>query len=139
MHEDLHRTEQTKRSSDRSFGRVMAAAFLVIGVLPMVHEPYQPRWWALAIAVIFAAVTQWRPAALAPLNYVWLKFGLALHKIVSPVILALLFYTTVLPIGLLMRAFGKDPLRLKRDPSADSYWIVRNPPGPPPESMSQQF
>jgi len=139
MHEDFRRSERVKRSSDRSFGRVMAAAFVVVGVLPLVHEPYQPRWWALAIAAIFAVAAQWWPATLAPLNYVWLKFGLLLHKIVSPVILGLLFYTTVLPIGLLIRVFGKDPLHLRRDPAAQSYWIARDPPGPSPESMSQQF
>ena len=76
---------------------------------------------------------------LAPFNALWFRFGLLLHRVVSPVILALLFFTTVAPVGLLMRAFGKDPLRLKKDRAADSYWILREPPGPSPESMKQQF
>ena len=69
---------------------------------------------------------------LNPLNRIWLKFGLLLHRVVNPVIMALLFYGTVLPTGLIARAMGKDLLRLKREPNADSYWIVRAPPGPSP-------
>jgi hypothetical protein len=80
-----------------------------------------------------------RPAVLNPLNRVWLKFGLLLHKVVNPAIMALLFYGTVLPTGLIMRAMGKDLLRLKREPDAASYWIVRAPPGPAPETMKDQF
>ena len=117
----------------------MAVVFFLIGIVPLLHEPHRARWWSLGIAVIFAVIAQSWPVALAPLNLVWLKLGLLLHKIVSPVVLGLLFYTTVLPIGLVMRAFGKDPLRLRRDSAAESYWIVRNPPGPSSESMSQQF
>jgi hypothetical protein len=58
---------------------------------------------------------------------------------VSPVVLGIMFFLVVTPIGLLMRAFGKDPLRLRFDKSASSYWLDRTPPGPPPESLSDQF
>jgi hypothetical protein len=139
MHEDFSRAEKTKLSSNRSFGFVIGGAFLVIGVIPLLHAPYEPRWWAIAIAVIFAGLAQIRPDLLTPLNKLWLRFGLLLHKIVSPLILGLLFYTTVLPVGLLMRAFGKDPMRQRKDPNAVSYWVLREPPGPTPESMTQQF
>jgi hypothetical protein len=138
-HEDFGRAEKTKGSSDRSFGHVIGGAFLLIGLVPLLHAPHRPRWWAIAIAVAFAVFAQFRPELLAPLNRLWLRFGLLLHKIVSPVILGLLFYTTVLPVGLLMRAFGKDPLRLRPNPAAGSYWVLREPPGPSPESMTQQF
>ena len=60
-------------------------------------------------------------------------------KIMAPIIMGALLYLVVTPIGLLMRLFGKDPLRLKMDPSSKSYWIKRDPPGPAPESMSDQF
>jgi hypothetical protein len=139
MHEDFRRPEKIKRSSERSFGRVMAGAFLLIGLLPLLHEPYRARWWAVGVAVVFAAGAQWAPALLAPLNVLWLRFGLLLHKIISPVVLGLLFYSTVLPVGLLMRAFGKDPMRLRPDPAADSYWVSREPPGPSADSMTRQF
>jgi hypothetical protein len=78
-------------------------------------------------------------APLRPLNRAWLKLGLLLSKIVSPVVMMVLFYATVTPVGVLMRWAGKDPLRLRRDAAATSYWIPREPPGPAPNSMKQQF
>ena len=138
-HESFDRVEKVKRSSDRSFGFVIGAAFLLIGILPSLHAPHHPRWWAIAAAIFFAALAQWQPAVLAPLNKIWQRLGLLLHRIVSPVILGLLFYTTILPVGVLMRAFGNDPMRRKFDPSADSYWVLREPPGASSESMTQQF
>jgi Saxitoxin biosynthesis operon protein SxtJ len=138
-HEDFSRTDKLKGSSDRSFGLVIGAAFLLIGTLPLLHAPHQPRWWAIGVAIVLVALALSRPALLAPLNKVWQRLGLLLHRIVSPVILGLLFYTTILPVGALMRTFGKDPMRRKADPSADSYWVLREPPGPSPESMTQQF
>jgi len=77
-------------------------------------------------------------AALAPLNKWWTKLGLLLYRVVSPIVLGLLFYVTLTPIALVMRLLGKDPLRLRRDPDAASYWIDRSPP-PAPESMKNQF
>ena len=65
------------------------------------------------------------PAALAPLNRVWTRFGLLLHRIVSPVVLGVMFFVVVTPMGLVMRALGKDPLRLRFDREARSYWIDR--------------
>jgi hypothetical protein len=73
------------------------------------------------------------------LNRLWLKFGLLLYKVMNPLVLGLLFFVTITPIGLVMRAFGKDFLRMKMDRSAKSYWIDRAPPGPPPQSMKNQF
>ena len=68
-----------------------------------------------------------------------MKFGLLLAAIISPVMLGLVFYLCITPIGFLMRLFGKDPLRLRLEPEADTYWIRREPPGPPPESLKNQF
>jgi hypothetical protein len=76
---------------------------------------------------------------LAPLNRLWLKFGLLLHKVVSPIVLGVMFFLVITPIGLTMRAFGKNPLRLKLDKQSGSYWIERVPPGPAPESLKDQF
>jgi hypothetical protein len=67
-----------------------------------------------------------------------MRLGLLLHGIVNPVIMGLLFFGTILPTGLVMRLRGKDLLRLKRDPDANSYWIARTP-GPAPETMKDQF
>ena len=79
------------------------------------------------------------PKILSPLNRLWFRFGLLLHHIVNPVVMALLFFTTVTPMALIMRLLGKDPLRRKFDPEADSYWIPRQPAGPAPETMKNQF
>jgi hypothetical protein len=89
--------------------------------------------------VVFVVIAILKPALLAGLNRQWLKFGILLGKVVSPVALGVLFYGVVAPIGVLMRLTGKDPLRLKLDSSANSYWIPRKPPGPPPDSMNNQF
>lgn len=141
MHEDFSRQEKIQGSSDRSFGVVMAAFFAIVGLLPLLSwaHPYPPRWWSVAIAAAFAALAWLRPATLAPLNRLWLRLGLLLSKIVSPVILGLLFFVTITPIALLMRAVGKDPLRLRKNASASSYWISRDPPGPAPDTMKNQF
>lgn len=137
-HEAFERDEQIVAGSDRSFGLVMAGAFAVVSALNAWHAG---RVWpyTAGLAAVFLIAALARPAVLNPLNRIWLKFGLLLHKIVNPVIMALLFYGTVLPTGLIARAMGKDLLRLKREPDAASYWIVRAPPGPSPETMKDQF
>jgi Saxitoxin biosynthesis operon protein SxtJ len=137
-HEDFNRQEEIKPSSDRSFGLVIATSFLIVTFWPVIHaEPL--RWWALGMAAVFAVLALLWTAALAPINKLWTKLGVLLYRIVSPVVMALLFYVTVTPIALLMRMLGKDPLRLRRDPDATSYWIDRIPPGPAPETMKNQF
>jgi hypothetical protein len=84
-------------------------------------------------------VTVAAPNLLALPNRLWSRLGLLLNRIISPIALAFLFYVVVTPLGALMRAFGKDNLRLRRDDSDTSYWIKRNPPGPKPDSMNHQF
>jgi len=137
-HEDLSRDQEIEGSSDRSFGLVFTAVFLLIAIWPLFYRE-SPRWWAVALATVFAIIATWKPALLAGLNRLWLKLGLLLGKIVSPIALGILFYGVVAPIGLVMRLTGKDPLRLKLDSGANSYWILRKPPGPPPDSMTNQF
>jgi hypothetical protein len=137
-HESFSRDETMVAGSDRSFGIVMAAAFAVLTLLNGWHNGRV--WpWTGGLAALFLAAALLYPVALNPLNRMWLKFGLLLHKVVSPIVMGLLFYGTVLPTGLVMRAMGKDLLRLKRQPDAGSYWIVRQPPGPAPETMKDQF
>jgi hypothetical protein len=137
-HENFSREETVVAGSDRSFGLVMAGALATVSLLNGWHNGR--IWpWTSGIAALFLAASLLYPAVLNPLNRAWLKFGLLLHKVVNPLVMGLLFYGSVLPTGLVMRWLGKDPLRLKRDPRADSYWIVRRPPGPAPETMKDQF
>ena len=137
-HEVFSRDEKVVAGSDRSFGLVMAAAFAVVTLLNAWHAGR--LWpWTGGLAALFLAAGLLRPSLLHPLNLIWLRFGLLLHRVVNPIVMALVFYGTVLPTGLVMRMLGKDLLRLKRQPDADSYWIVRQPPGPSPETMKDQF
>jgi hypothetical protein len=112
--------------------------FALIAVWPL-KDGGELRLWAIAVAAAFAVAALAAPRALRPLNLLWFKFGMLLHHIVTPLVMGLLFFLTVTPVGLLMRATGKDPMRLKRDPAAASYWIDRTPPGPAPDSMKNQF
>jgi len=137
-HEDLSREQAVEGSSDRSFGLVFAVVFLLIAFWPLIHkEP--PHWWAVVVSAVFGAIALLRPALLGVLNRLWIKLGVLLGKLVSPIALGILFYGILTPIGTVVRLFGKDPLRLKLDSGADSYWILRKPPGPPPDSMTNQF
>ena len=137
-HEDLNREQHVEGSSDRAFGLVFAGVFFLIGSWPILHGE-SPRWWAMGIAVGIALVAVLKPGLLAPLNRFWLKLGLLLGRIVSPIALGILFYGAFAPIGLWLRLSGKDPLRLKRDRDSSSYWRPRKPAGPPPDSMTNQF
>jgi hypothetical protein len=139
MHEHTPRhTSQIQSSSDRSFGFVFAAVFLIIALYPLLHAA-GIRIWAVAVSGVFLLLAALVPQVLAPANRLWTKFGMLLHHIVSPIALGILFFLVVTPTGLLMRLFGKDPLRLRFDPAADSYWIKRDPPGPAADSLNNQF
>lgn len=138
LHEIDERQYQIKQSSDRSFGIVFTVLFALIGIWPLL-DATAPRWWAILIAVVLLVIAIFRPPILAPLNRAWTRFGLLLHGVVNPILMALMFYLAVTPIGLLMRLAGKDPLRTRFDDTAVSYWIHRDPPGPPPSSMKNQY
>ena len=138
FHEDFGREDGPKPGSERSFGIVFAVVFVLIGSWPLFDGgPF--RLWALAGAGIFLAAGLFFPTPLRPLNRLWFIFGMALHKVMSPLVMGLLFYLTVTPIALIMRIVGKDPLTRRFDPRAKSYWIERDPAGPAPETMRQQF
>ena len=137
-HEDFSRAHAVKASSNRSFGWVFTAVFAIIGLWPLLSSG-PLRWWSLILAVLFMVITVLAPALLALPNRLWLRFGLLLNRIISPVMLAFLFYAVVTPMGMIMRALGKDMLRLRRDDADASYWIKRDPPGPKPDSLNHQF
>lgn len=140
LHENYHRQQEIRGSSERNFGLVFATVFVLVGLAPLLHRPAEnPRLWALAIAAVFAVLAFFWTAPLKPLNRLWFRFGLLLHAIVNPLVMGALFYLVVAPIGLLMRVAGKDVLRLKRDKQAATYWIRRDPVGPAPDTMKNQF
>ena len=137
-HEDLNRTIRVETSSDRSFGVVFTVVFVLIGLYPLLFAS-TPHYWALAIAAVFLALALFKPALLAAPNRWWAAFGALLHRIVNPIILGIMFFIVVTPIGLLMRMLGKDLLRLQLQKNAGSYWIEREPPGPAADSFGDQF
>ena len=125
--------------SDRSFGLVFAGFFCAGGAAagdPRRAAALVGAWRRRRLRGCRAFIA---PRLLHPLNRVWFALGLLLHHVVNPVIMAVMFYGAILPMALLLRALGKDLLRLKREPAAASYWIAREPPAPAPRSMNKQF
>jgi hypothetical protein len=137
-HERLVVDEVVSGSSNRSFGFTFAIVFTIVALWPLVRGR-SVRGWALIAAAAFLLAALALPRVLAPLSQLWLKFGLFLHACISPIIMGLVFYTTVTPIGLVRRLLGQDPLRLRFDRGAVTYWIERHPPGPAPDTMPRQF
>ncbi len=138
MIENSARSEKIEGSSDRSFGLLFAAIFAGLALWPLIHGE-KVRFWVLAAGAAFMVLALAWPRALSWMNRGWMRFGLLLNGIVSPVAIGVVYYLTLVPMGLLMRAFGKRPLRLGFDRAAASYWIPREPPGPDPKSMNDQF
>jgi hypothetical protein len=115
-------TEKNK-STNRSFGIVFFIVFLIIGVYPILNEG-DARFWSLIISVIFLILGILNSKVLNPLNKLWFKFGIFLGKIFSPLIMGIIFFLVVTPIGLIMRFIGKDILNLKFN-NDKSYWVEK--------------
>ena len=111
-----------KPPTERATGLVFAAVAVIVAFLWR-NEPPTP-WWALGVAAVLAFVSLVAPALLKPLNLLWFKFGILLHRVVNPVVMFLLFALVFVPAGALMRLWH-DPLRLRRRPEAQTYWIYR--------------
>ena len=124
--------------SDKAFGVVFCAVFVVIALYPLVAGA-PVRLWALGLAALFLIAAFFLPRVLSPLNRAWTRIGMAMHRVVSPVALFVVFCLAVLPTGLLMRLLGKDLLRLRLEPESDTYWIERSPPGRSDQQMKKQF
>jgi Saxitoxin biosynthesis operon protein SxtJ len=138
LHESLSRDEEVKRPSERRFGLTFGVVFLLLTALLTVRG--SAAWPVpLALASAFLGLTVFAPELLRPLNQLWLRFGLALHTIISPVVLLALFFVAVTPVAVVARLLGNDFLRLRFNREATTYWIDRRPPGPRPESMRNQF
>ena len=112
-----------KTSSNKSFGIVFFIVFLVISLYPLVNQE-DIRIWSLIIAFIFLILVFLKSKILTPMNKIWTKFGLFLGNFISPIVMGIIFFFVVTPIGLLMRLFGKDVLNLKNNKSS-TYWIKK--------------
>jgi hypothetical protein len=138
IHEDFASSESLERSSDRAFGFVFALLFALIALWPLMRA--RPlRTWPFGISALFFVLALLAPGILRPLNIVWFRWALLMRSITNPVLTALIFYLAFLPMGILLRIFRKDILRLQPEAAAATYWLRRQPPGPPPQSMLNQF
>jgi tellurite resistance protein TehA-like permease len=125
--------------SNRRFGLFMAAALLAIAAYRWTtHHPLQMAI-AAVLAALFAGVAFLKPTLLLPLNRAWMGLGTLLGLVVSPIVLGILFFALFTPLAIILRLAGRDELRLRRLPAGLSYWRVRAPPGPQPDSFPRQF
>tara|TARA_B100000609_G_C16966290_1_gene306598 strand:- start:50 stop:433 length:384 start_codon:yes stop_codon:yes gene_type:complete len=126
--------DDIKISSNRSFGIVFFIVFLLIALYPLIHSE-EIKFWSIIISLIFLVLGLLNSKILAPLNKLWFKFGIFLGKIISPLIMGIIFFLVVTPIGILMRLLGKDLLNLKHNKNK-SYWIDKTGPK---SKMRNQF
>ena len=126
--------DEVKLGSNRSFGIVFFVVFLLIALYPFIYNG-ELRIWSLIISLIFLFLGVFNSKFLTPLNKLWFKFGLLLGKVISPIIMGFIFFLVVTPIGLLMRALGKDVINLKYNDNK-SYWIEKSGPK---SKMKNQF
>ena len=126
--------DKIKISSNRSFGIVFFVVFLIISFYPLTNEE-NIRYWSLLISLIFLTLGLLNSRILTPLNKIWFKFGVLLGKIISPLIMGIIFFFVVTPIGLFMKMLKKDLLSLNFN-NDKSYWIEKKEPK---SNMKNQF
>jgi len=124
-----------EQSSEKSFGIVFSVVFLIVALYPLITSAGL-RIWALVVSIIFFLLAFLAPKILVLPNKLWFKFGLLIGSIVAPIVMAFVYFVTVLPTGLIMRLLGKDLLKQKLDKNAKSYWVNRSEPM---GSMKNQF
>tara|TARA_B100001564_G_C20297185_1_gene515252 strand:- start:229 stop:615 length:387 start_codon:yes stop_codon:yes gene_type:complete len=125
---------EVNKSSNKNFGIVFFVVFLLIAIYPLTYGG-EIRIWSIIFSLIFLILGLLNSKILTPLNNLWYKFGIFLGKIISPLIMGIIFFLVVTPIGLLMRLLGKDLLNLKYN-NNKSYWIKKNGPK---SKMKNQF
>ena len=125
---------EIKKSSVRSFGFLFFIVFILIALWPMLAGE-NIRYWAILISFIFFILGLLKSKILIPLNNVWIKIGEYLGKIIAPIVMFVIYFSIVTPIGLVLRLFGKDLLKLKFNKLEKSYWIKRENI----KSMKRQF
>ena len=126
--------DDIKLGSNRSFGIVFFVVFLLISLYPLINSE-NVRLWSLAVSCIFLILGILNSNLLSPLNKIWFKFGILLGRIISPIVMGIIFFLVVTPIAFMMRLLGKDLLNLKYNDN-QSYWIEKSGPK---SKMKNQF
>lgn len=129
---------QADLPSNRSFGWLFSAIFTLAGMNTLLREG-SAYPWMFALAAVTAVITAFRPVWLAPFNRAWMSFAALLQRVVSPLMLAVVFFAVFTPVGIAMRAAGRDAMKRRFEPDAKTYWVKREPPGPAAESLKDQF
>ena len=133
----LNSNTSVQMGTDRSFGVVFFLFFVILGSLPLIDkEPVNAVLLFTGVGILGVALVI--PKALRPFNRVWFYFGLLLQRVVSPIVLGILFFIVITPMGLAMRPFRADPLRLKKNKLHGSYWIKKDIPTTK-ETFKRQF
>jgi hypothetical protein len=127
-----------KVASNRSFGLLLCAILLMVTLTGYLTRGQISLWWG-ALTAIFLTASLLTPRVLAPVKRLWLKLGAVIYVVVGPIALGLIYIIVMVPVGILIRLLGKDPLSLKHDPSTPSYWITRDIGSPAPKSLRDQF
>ncbi len=112
-----------KQNNNRSFGILLFFFFIIISLWPLLSKN-EPLIWSLSIAIIFLVLAILNPKLLSPLTKLWIRLGEVIGKFISPIIIGLIFFLILTPIGLLMRIFKKDLLNLKFSKN-NTYWVER--------------
>ena len=128
-------SDKIKISSNRSFGLLFFVVFLIVSLWPLTYEG-SIRIWSVIISAVFLILGLINSKLLTPLNVLWFKFGMILGAIISPIIMGIIFFLVVTPIGLILRIMGKDLLNKKYDKKKKTYWIKRDVPV---GTMKRQF
>ena len=137
-HETYSSEESSPGASDRSFGLTLAVFLAFLGLIPLLRgKPV--RLWCFAVSAGFVLLALAIPVVLHPMNRVWNRLSQLIAKITNPIITGLMFFAVFTPVAVILRLLGKDLLRLRFDRGATTYWIIRTPPGPAPETMRNQF
>jgi hypothetical protein len=135
-HKGMTRTHASVRQL-RQFGFLVGGIFGAIGLWPMVWRQQGPRQWALALAIALVLPALVAPRILTPVHRAWMALGEVLAWINTRIILGVVFYGVVTPIGLVMRLTGRDPMRRRFDRASESYRIKCVPR--PATHMLRQF
>jgi ABC-type Fe3+ transport system permease subunit len=126
---------KTEIGSEKNFGIVFSIVFLLISLYPLINSE-DILIWSIILSCLFIMLAYLLPRTLTLPNKLWFKFGLMLGSIIAPVVMALVYFTSVVPLGIIFKILGKDPMQRKLDKSSKSYWISKEQPN---SSMKDQF
>ena len=124
-HEDLTSFRAVSAGSNRKFGVTVGSIAVFLAVWPLIRHHHPVRWLLLVVGAALVGLGLLRPALLAPVNRLWFRLGMLLSSITNPIVMGIMYYAAVVPLGAILRLRGHDLLRLRRDSEADTYWLPR--------------